>query len=335
MNTKYKASIVLGLTIAVSVFSFSHAKAIFKNSVSSLGVNIGLANVNYTVNYYLPNAGGTSFTLNSSEVVTSGGTLAHVPSTGAITNFTFEKWSTSNAFSDSFNTSSPITSNLNLYAGYYGYYVKGASDATYTQLPATSGSATKYNYNGANGSTSFSYTYALLGSDTLNDSGSVKIASNAFAGSSIGVYKRYRGTNTYTLVESKTSSCSNGKYKIYFNPSGGNNAKLYFVRTFIFEIQSYKDGGYIHLWNTGTSAATSWNGIKMTWMGETNSFYKRYWTFDIDTNKINKFKPNNYDYAGIELSFGNDVKDAYYSYQYGAGGWYEFDLSTQLYSTEG
>ena len=293
------------------------------------------------VNYYLPKSDGSGFELDSSEALASGEKLSHVPTPGNIENYTFEKWSTTDTFADSVDTNATVTSDLNLYAGYYGYEAKGASDSSYTLLPATTGSVSRLKYNGTNDEdTAFSYSYALLGTDARN---SRYISSDRFQGTSIGVYKTYFCSSVHSLIESKNNKVSDGYFKIYFNPTASSGSKIYFTRTFVLELQNFDGWVNLYAWNSGDgNVKNSWPGNGMNWLGGGgDNYYKRYYYFDIDTSKIDKFiAAGGYNNAGQskqtpDLSFPtNSVDNCYYCYRYDEGsyGWFNFgDTGSSLY----
>lgn len=318
------------VAVPLSIVGTCFANWVVTDNANAFNVNINAyAPGKATVNYYLPNLNGSGYVLDSSESVALGETLSHVPTPGAITNYTFEKWSTSEALSDSFNTSSAITEGLNLYAAYYGYEAKGSSDSSYTVLTKVSStSVNKYKLDKTNGTTSFSYTYALEGTAT---SKGTKIATDQLTGSSISVYKSYFATSIRSLVETKNkvdSTSDDGYYKLYFNPNGSSNNKIYFARTFVFEIQDYDAHVYIHMFGPNNKE-TSWNGVQMTYLGYNGN--KKFYCIDIDTSMVNGFTVNNFNWGQKNLSFPTGSDNCRWNYQYSDnGGWYYFGPSSVI-----
>lgn len=249
------------------------------------------------VNYYTPKEDGSGYELDSFELVDDGGTLADVPTPESIPNYTFEKWSTSSALDDSFNTSTVITQTYDLYAAYYGYRVKGSSDTDYTVLPKTTGSVTKYNLNNTTTSTSFSYSYALLGTESTKSG--YYFASSHLTGSNITVSKHYFATSISADIETKSSKYTDTNYKVYFNPSGTTNNKIYLARTVLLQMKNqYQPSPFLHMWNAeNTSVTTSWPGVEMDYLG-TRSDYgenKEIYMKDVDASRVNRiiFNDNN------------------------------------------
>lgn len=325
--------------LPTALFGVTYAKWAVTDNADEMTINITpYAPGKKRVNYYLPKSDGSGFELYDYELVSDGGTLADVPTPGSITNYTFEKWSTSNALSDSFDTSTPITQGYDLYAAYYGYTVKGSSDANYTEIPASSGSIDKYKFNGTNDTTSFSYSYALLGEESDTPS-KFKYASTRLQGSTIGVYKHYFATSINTLVESKTNKVTDGKFKVYFNPNGSTNNKLYFAKTFIFQIKNYDAGPAIHLWDKDDgSITTQFPGPNMSWLGQLpeESYQRKHYYIDIDTSMVNRFIVCNpgYNTHRLEFDIPSDTNNCRWNYQYDSnnGGWFELSPTEKLNS---
>ena len=334
MKKSHKTLLVsLGISIALVPFisfGFSYALWAVTDNANEFNLNIRpYAPGQKTVNYYLPNQAGTDFVLYSSETVDEGGTLANVPTPGAITNYTFEKWSTSSDLSDTFNTSTPITEGLDLYAAYYGYHAKGSSDSAYTLLPKSSSSVTRYKLNKTNTTESFSFSYALEGTAT---SKGPKIATDQLKGSSISVYKSYYATTIHDLVETKNKvddESDDGYYKLYFNPNGTSGNRIHFARTFVFEIQNYDAHVYIHMFGPNDKE-TSWNGVQMTYLGYNGN--KKFYMMDIDTSLVNGFTVNNFSYGQKDLAFPSGSDNCRWNYQYSDnGGWYYFGPESVIY----
>lgn len=311
-----------------AISSYSVTRAFYQKGVSSLNYHIW--GQTFTVNYYVPNAEGNAFVLNSSEVVPEGHVIQETPNDLSISNFSFEKWSTNSSLSDSFNTSTPINQDYNLYAGYCGYYVKGISDGGYTLLNSESGNANKYRFDNDNNTPySFSYSYSLTG--TVVGTQGLKIASSRLQGSTIKAYKRYYGTASYSEIATGTSLTSDGLYKVYLNPSANNESdRLYFTRSFIIELQDWEANVNIHLWKSSQSSITTkWPGISANYLCRTteDNKTKKYWTLDVDIARVDRIIVNDSvnSKQTSDIYFENNTKDTYWSYQFGSGGWFNFD----------
>ena len=330
MKKEFRISLLL-LSLFAVVSTTAHSFSLVTKSANNASFRITASS--YAVNYYVPSAEGDGFVLDSTEYVAPNGTLTNIPSV-SVANFTFEKWSTSSSLSDSFNTSGAITDNIDLYAACYGYYVKGSSDENYT-LVNYYGTSSQWmpRLDKTNNGDSKTYTYALLGTDVGNG----KIASTRLKGSTIASYKRYLGTNTYTQNASKSSLTNDGYYKVFLNPTAGvEGNKLFFLKTFIVELKNCSDSTYAYVWNAAETKGNSWPGLAMTYLGrgQGGDSYKRYWSFDIDVNVVNKVIANNNNNGKqtADLTLPSDsTNNTYYcdNYTYDTG-WYTLDLNTTL-----
>ena len=299
MNKRRSSILLISAAVALMptvLFGVTYAKWAVTDNAEEMKINITpYAPGKKRVNYYLPKSDGSGFELYDYELVSDGGTLSNVPTPGSIANYTFEKWSTSNALSDTFNTSSTITQAYDLYAAYYGYRVKGSSDANYTVLPSSSGTVNKYNLNNNTTYTSFSYSYALIGTESTKSG--VYFASNHFTGNSITVSKHYYATSISTDIETKTSKFTDTNYKVYFNPNGSANNKIYITRTILLQMQNqYQPSPYIHMWNgDNTSVTTSWPGIETDYLGTRLDYgvNKEIYMKDVDASRVNSIIFNN------------------------------------------
>ena len=160
-----------------------------------------------------------------------------------------------------------------------------------------------------------------------------KVANVRLRGSTISSYKRYACTDTYTLNASKTSYTSDGYYKVCLAPE---NNDIWFYRTFVLELKNCSDNTKAHAWkNDNTSVSTSWPGIQMIYLGQTDNNYKRYLAFDVDTSKVDRVIANNNNNGKqtADLSIPADsLNNAYYCDNYVSDtGWYTFDVDTILY----
>ena len=327
MKKELKIGIVL-LSVFGAISTIAHSFSLVTGGAEPASFRI--VEPSYRINYYIPNNDGSEFVLDSYEYVPENRTLSSIPDLPSITNFTFEKWSTNANLSDSFNTGSNITSDLNLYAAYYGYYVKGSDDENY-QLTTRYNDASwnVYRLDNTVDYDSESFTYGLLGADVNQG----KVANIRLQGNTISSYKRYAGTNTYTLNASKTSYTSDGYYKVCLAPESN---KIWFYRTFILELKNCSDNTKAHVWKDGnTSITTSWPGIQMIYLGQTDNNYKRYWAFDVDTSRVDRIIANNNNGGKqtADLTIPSDsLNNAYYCEGYGGDtGWYTFNVETTLY----
>lgn len=236
----------------------------------------------YEVNYYLVNSSG-EFSLGHTEYIVKGDTIADAPSTSDIGNYTFEKWSTSNALSDTFNVSTPITSSINLYSAYVGYFA--STDASnYYQLTKGSGTVGRYLTKGSNTTTDFDYTYSL--------------SETSFTGATVTIYKKYLSQNNYSSTSKSSaliygnSTSFTGKFKLYFD---GNTVVVH--RRIYVQLKSW-DGGMqsavYYLWQTGNNYSTQWPGVNGTWLKDDSN--DKYYFFDIETSLFDNFKATNSSY---------------------------------------
>lgn len=330
MKIKLRIGVLL-LSLFAVVSVTAHSFSLVTEGANNASFRITASS--YRVRYYVPNAEGDAFVLDSTEYVVENGTLSDTPSV-SIANFTHEKWSTSSALTDSFNTSGIITDNVDLYAACYGYYVKGSADEDYT-LVNYCGTSSQWmpRLDKTNNGDSKTYTYALLG----NDVGNGKVASTRLKGSTIASYKRYLCTNTYTQNASKSSITQDGYYKVFLNPSAGvEGNKLFFLRTFLVELKNSSDTCYAYVWNQAETKGNSWPGLQMTYLGrgQGDDNYKRYWSFDIDTNVVSKVIANNNSGSQtVDLDLpSNSTDNIYYcngDFRNDAG-WYTFNTNTTL-----
>lgn len=300
MYTPKKLFFVLPLSLLVVTTGGLFATWSFQTSSPSIGeekqLNINIdenwtfPSSTYNVNYYMPDSLG-NFSLYYSETVSVNTPLTHVPSTPNISQYVFNAWSTSSLLADSFDISSNITSNMNLYSRYVGYFVKGSGENNYQLLNIGSGTADRYLGNGSNVSTPFSFNYTLG-----NSSETSWQASTYLVGDSVAIYSSYLGGNSYTKISSdrklvngiNNDQTMTGNYKIYYN---SNNNELYTTRTIFAQVKKCYNDPKIHFWSD-TNSGTSWPGLTMTYIsgnrGDTQEF-----RIDADTSMYNNFIFNN------------------------------------------
>ena len=269
------------ITIGTVVNNFSVFALTKRNATNA---TVGISSVStFTVNYYMPLSNGSGFALNSSEQVANNATLSHIPTTSDIDSYTFEKWSTSNALSDSFNTSSAVTSSLNLYAAYKGYFAKTNNNATYHKLTKSSGSINRYLGKDSNTPTAFNYTY--------------KLDSTSLNGYQATVYSCYLTKSSYTTTGVSTSLLNGNttnfthNHSLYFNGS-----TLVAYRRIYVELSSSDgsmQGANIHMWQ-GNSRSTAWPGLGCTWYKDDGN--KKFYFMDIETSTYSSIKVTNSGY---------------------------------------
>ena len=131
----------------------------------------------------------------------------------------------------------------------------------------------------------------------------------------------------------KRVDLGDGYYKVCLAPESN---KIWFYRTFILELKNCSDNTKAHVWKDGnTSITTSWPGIQMIYLGQTDNNYKRYWAFDIDTSRVDRIIANNNNggkqTADLPIPT-NSLNNTYYCENYTVDtGWYTFDVNTVLY----
>ena len=289
------------------------------DNANGVHVKVSVGEVSkHTVNYYTVNAAGTAFTLLGSEQVYDGDTVSSVPSiTEPINNHKFEAWYTSNALSATFNASTAITADTNVYAGFIGYYAKGnnESNSNYHLMSINSGSLTQYV---SQQSETWDYTYSL--------------AETSMSGHTLHVYKHYLTKSTYTSVANvnflngNTTTNFTSKYRVYFNDT---NNEISLTKRFYVEMQNTEDYPHFHLWGTDNNYETAWRGIDTTYLKITEG-YKRYYYADIDTSKYNNYilnttwgEGNAAEQTG-NLTFAADSNNCYWCNNKLEGGWFAF-----------
>ena len=272
----------------------------------------------HTINYYVVNNEG-NFTLNHTEYVFNGDTLDEVPTTEDIGNYTFEKWSTSAALSDSYDTSAAVTASVSLYSAYFNYFA--STDATnYHELTKGSGNYGRFITPSSNDVTNFPYTYSL--------------GETTFTGTTATIYKKYLGLSGYSstshsapLIYGNSTTITNGRFfSIFYDGS-----TVIVNRRIWFELSQDDGDDYmginVHRWQDGGAYCTNWdNGAPSGIRSHDDAYNHKFYYCDIETSIFNCLKVktySNYDghyrESGNLYMLGNTDKDCIYLNSGGSG----------------
>ena len=193
MNNKSRF-IVASISILSGVALLSgqvHAAWAVTDNANSFGVQISVGGMSHQVSFHTPNSGdSTCMSYNTTnEDADYGQTLNDitVPSTASFLGFDFGGWYTDNAFTQAFSNSTPITSDIDLYAKYTRSNVLYDGTSTYfvsSNIDQTVDS--QYVYKIA------TQTWGIT--PTKNESDKVDLISES------GIYKMTYASSTWTIL---------------------------------------------------------------------------------------------------------------------------------------
>ena len=307
MNNKSKF-IVASISILSGVALLSgqvHAAWAVTDNAQSFGVQISIGGMSHQVIFHTPNSGDTTCMgyNTTNEDAEYGDTLSDitVPSTASFLGFTFGGWYTDNAFTQAFSNSTPITSDIDLYAKYTRSNV--LYDGTSTYFVSSNNDQTvdsQYVYKIS------TQTWGIV--PTTNNSNKVDLISES------GIYKMTYASSTWTILRkvgfnaSQTSWWGNDNYITYAYGTTENHNSWDDVYWGALLSTTYATV-------TGTQTGTVYIDYSMSWIGGGRYPSGTSISGNIDGNK----RPTNHTYH-ISLDNGYKYsKDRIYLYIYGSG----------------